>query len=171
MAGLLSCDKEDTDKVVKNVGEVRASGIDVLAARRQSRRTTTSASSKSRTRPRRARCSRRSFASAWRPSKASAKARSRPSWRRATKTATFKDVFDFCKRVDLKRVNKKVLEALIKSGAFDGLHPQSNRAAMLASLESAVDEAQKVARERESGQATCSAASRRRSRRRRRRRT
>ena len=47
-------------------------------------------------------------------------------------------------------MNKKVLEALIKSGAFDGLHPAVNRAAMLAALEGAVDEAQKVgARARE----------------------
>src|SRR5438094_6068902 len=29
MAGLLSCDKEDTDKVVKNVAEIRAMGIEV----------------------------------------------------------------------------------------------------------------------------------------------
>ena len=65
---------------------------------------------------------------------------------------SFKDVFDFCLRIDLKRVNKKVLEALVKSGAFDGLHPQANRAAMLAAVDVAVEEAQKVARERESGQ-------------------
>jgi DNA polymerase-3 subunit alpha len=49
-------------------------------------------------------------------------------------------------------VNKKVLEALIKSGAFDDLHPKKNRAAMLAALDRAVDEAQKAARERSSGQ-------------------
>ena len=49
-------------------------------------------------------------------------------------------------------MNKKVLEALVKSGAFDTLHPQSNRAAMLAAVDVAVEEAQKVARERESGQ-------------------
>jgi DNA polymerase-3 subunit alpha len=64
----------------------------------------------------------------------------------------FKDVFDFCLRIDLKRVNKKVLEALIKSGAFDGLDPQANRARMLALMEIAVERAQKEARERESGQ-------------------
>src|SRR5262249_42011121 len=68
------------------------------------------------------------------------------------KDGPFKDVFDFCLRIDLKRVNKKVLEALVKSGAFDTLHPQQNRAAMLAAIDVAVDEAQKVARERESGQ-------------------
>ncbi|HYQ40068.1 MAG TPA: DNA polymerase III subunit alpha, partial [Pseudomonas sp.] len=33
----------------------------------------------------------------------------------------FKDLFDFCARVDLKRINKRTLEALIRSGALDRL--------------------------------------------------
>lgn len=35
----------------------------------------------------------------------------------------FKDLFDFCERVELKKVNKRVVEALIGSGALDGLVP------------------------------------------------
>ena len=35
MAALLTCDKEDTDKVVKNIAEVRAHGHRGAAARRQ----------------------------------------------------------------------------------------------------------------------------------------
>ncbi len=35
----------------------------------------------------------------------------------------FKDLFDFCSRVDLKRINKRTLEALIRSGALDRLGP------------------------------------------------
>jgi DNA polymerase-3 subunit alpha len=35
------------------------------------------------------------------------------------KKGKFKDIYDFCEKVDLKIVNKKVLEALIKAGAFD----------------------------------------------------
>jgi DNA polymerase-3 subunit alpha len=68
------------------------------------------------------------------------------------KEGPFRDLFDFCGRIDLKKVNKKVLEALIKSGAFDDLHPEQNRAALLATLDAAVDEAQKAQRERSSGQ-------------------
>jgi DNA polymerase-3 subunit alpha len=49
-------------------------------------------------------------------------------------------------------VNKKVLEALVKSGAFDDLHPQANRASMLAVIDRAVDEAQKQQKDKESGQ-------------------
>ena len=46
------------------------------------------------------------------------------------KDGHFKDLFDFCARIDTKKVNKRVLEKLIKSGALDRLGP--NRAAMLA---------------------------------------
>nr|WP_086939064.1 DNA polymerase III subunit alpha [Thaumasiovibrio occultus] len=48
----------------------------------------------------------------------------------------FKDLFDFCARVDTKKVNKRVLERLIKSGALDRLGP--HRAALAASLDDAV---------------------------------
>ena len=44
----------------------------------------------------------------------------------------FHSLFDFCARVDKQRVNKRVVEALIKAGAFDALHP--DRAAALASV-------------------------------------
>jgi DNA polymerase-3 subunit alpha len=52
----------------------------------------------------------------------------------------FKSLFDFCKRVDKKRLNKRILEALIKAGAFDTLHP--NRASSLASVSLAMEWAQ-----------------------------
>ncbi|HIF9503100.1 TPA: DNA polymerase III subunit alpha [Photobacterium damselae] len=48
----------------------------------------------------------------------------------------FKDLFDFCARIDTKKVNKRVLERLIKSGAMDRLGP--NRASMMASLDNAI---------------------------------
>ncbi|HTV48364.1 MAG TPA: DNA polymerase III subunit alpha [Phycisphaerae bacterium] len=48
----------------------------------------------------------------------------------------FKSIYDFCERVDLRVVNKAVIEALIKCGAFDSLH--SNRAAALTAMEHAV---------------------------------
>ena len=55
----------------------------------------------------------------------------------------FKSLFDFCARVDKTRVNKRVVEALIKAGAFDPLHP--NRAAALASVALAFDYADTLA--------------------------
>ncbi|WP_157267687.1 DNA polymerase III subunit alpha [Azohydromonas aeria] len=45
----------------------------------------------------------------------------------------FKSLFDFCARVDRSRVNKRVVEALVKAGAFDALHPDL-RASLLASV-------------------------------------
>ena len=62
----------------------------------------------------------------------------------------FPSLFELCERVDTRKVNKKVLEALIKAGALDELAP--SRAAGLAALDAAVERAQKAQRERESGQ-------------------
>ncbi|WP_374673902.1 DNA polymerase III subunit alpha [Ideonella sp.] len=49
----------------------------------------------------------------------------------------FTSLFNFCARVDKGKCNKRVVEALIKAGAFDGLHP--DRAAALASVGLAFD--------------------------------
>jgi len=49
----------------------------------------------------------------------------------------FRSLFDFCARVDRQRVNRRVVEALVKAGAFDALHP--NRASILASVGRALD--------------------------------
>ena len=48
----------------------------------------------------------------------------------------FKDLFDFCRRLDLRKVNRRVIESLIRAGAFDKLEP--NRAAMLAGVSLAI---------------------------------
>lgn len=52
----------------------------------------------------------------------------------------FKDLFDFCNRLDLRKVNKRVIESLIRAGAFDKLEP--NRAALLAGVGMAVTAAE-----------------------------
>lgn len=49
------------------------------------------------------------------------------------KNGPFKDVTDFCNRIDTKHINKRALENLAKAGAFDGINP--NRAQILASVE------------------------------------
>jgi DNA polymerase III subunit alpha len=55
----------------------------------------------------------------------------------------FKDIFDFCQRLDLRKVNRRVMESLIRAGAFDKLEP--NRAALLAGLDSAISAAEQRA--------------------------
>ncbi|MBS4032497.1 MAG: DNA polymerase III subunit alpha [Clostridiales bacterium] len=62
----------------------------------------------------------------------------------------FTSLRDFCSRVDLRTCNKKVLENLIKSGAFDCLG--ANRAQLLAILEDTVVAGQTMQRERQNGQ-------------------
>lgn len=54
----------------------------------------------------------------------------------------FLDLFDFCKRLDLRKVNRRVIESLIRAGAFDKLEP--NRAALLASVSLAVTAAEQI---------------------------
>ncbi|MCH8499607.1 MAG: DNA polymerase III subunit alpha [Marinobacter sp.] len=56
----------------------------------------------------------------------------------------FKDLFDFCRRVDLRKVNKRALEALIRSGAMDKLGP--GRAQLMASIEKAIQQADQQSR-------------------------
>ncbi|HTP95635.1 MAG TPA: DNA polymerase III subunit alpha [Burkholderiales bacterium] len=60
----------------------------------------------------------------------------------------FVSLFDFCRRVDKRVVNRRVVEALVRAGAFDALEP--NRAALLASVGVAVEAAEQ--RERDAQQ-------------------
>ncbi|MCC4263613.1 DNA polymerase III subunit alpha [Oceanimonas baumannii] len=62
----------------------------------------------------------------------------------------FRDLFDFCNRVDLKKLNKRVMEKLILSGAMDRLGP--HRAAIMASLGEAMQAADQHAKAEALGQ-------------------
>lgn len=62
----------------------------------------------------------------------------------------FSGLFEFCRRLDLRRVNRRVLEALIKSGAMDEW--QVDRAVLLASLEKALKMAEKSQQNQSTGQ-------------------
>ncbi len=66
----------------------------------------------------------------------------------------FKSLFDFCERVDLKAVNKSVIESLVKAGVFDSVHAVDDRASLLASIESAVGAGHSLAADRAAGQET-----------------
>src|SRR2546428_9194151 len=62
----------------------------------------------------------------------------------------FKSLFDFCERVDLRSVNKRVIESLVKAGAFDSI--ETDRALLYANIDRAMDWGQRTQREREIGQ-------------------
>ncbi len=61
----------------------------------------------------------------------------------------YKDLFDFCHRVDLKKINKRTLEALIRSGALDCLGIE--RSSLMAQLPEAVQAAEQARSNRETG--------------------
>ncbi len=80
------------------------------------------------------------------------------------KGGPFKDLFDFCGRVDLKKINRRVLEALVKCGAFDSIGPEHRpgnmgdicaaRAALLAVIETAMERGARSQHDRAVGQSS-----------------
>lgn len=69
----------------------------------------------------------------------------------------FIDLFDFCRRIDLRKANRRVLEALVSAGGLDKLGP--NRATLMASIDSALKVAEKHSTDRATGQNDIFAAS------------
>ena len=138
MAALLTEDMANTDKVVKSIGDCREMGIEVL--------------------PPDINESLRSFRvleKAMRFGLGAVKNVGEGAIEaiiEARGDEPFKDIFDFCERVDQRRVNKRVIEALIKCGAFDCTG--AKRAQLMAALEDAAANGQRVQQERESAQAS-----------------
>lgn len=136
MAALLTEDMENTDKVVKNIAEVRSMGIEVL--------------------PPDINASDRSFTvhdNAIRFGLGAVKGVGSSAIEvilEVRREGAFSSLHDFCERVNLQKVNKKVLEALIKCGAFDSLG--GRRAQFMEALEGAMDAGQRLQRERTLGQ-------------------
>ena len=62
---------------------------------------------------------------------------------------SFRSLYEFCEEVDLRLLNKRVLESLIKSGAMDTF---GRRAQVMQALDKAIERAQKTQRDAESGQ-------------------
>jgi DNA polymerase-3 subunit alpha len=67
-----------------------------------------------------------------------------------TRAGAFKSLADFCGRVDLKRVNKKSVESLVRCGAFDWTGAE--RAQLFSEIESAMASAASLSRDRAAGQ-------------------
>ncbi|MEE9607395.1 MAG: DNA polymerase III subunit alpha, partial [Myxococcota bacterium] len=62
----------------------------------------------------------------------------------------FRSLIDFASRIDARRVNRRVVESLVKCGAFDSLHP--SRACVWAGLDAALEAGAAAQRDREIGQ-------------------
>ncbi|EAU61904.1 DNA polymerase III alpha subunit, partial [Stigmatella aurantiaca DW4/3-1] len=105
MAALLTSEKDNTDKVVRHIGEAREAGHQVLPPDvNQSDMAFGAVDGKIR------------FGLGAINGVGEGAIESIVE---ARKDGFFKGLFDFCERVDSRRVNKKVLEALVKAGAFD----------------------------------------------------
>jgi DNA polymerase-3 subunit alpha len=136
MAALLSCDMDSTDKVLKSISDCREQGLEVL--------------------PPDVNTSGQSFTVAGKSMRFGLGAvkgvggGAVESIIEARVDGPFTDIYDFCERVDLRRVNKRVMEALIKCGAFDSLH--KHRAPLMAVLDDATAAGLRFQEERDSAQ-------------------
>jgi len=68
------------------------------------------------------------------------------------KGGKIQDLYDFVHRINLTKVNRRVIESLIKSGAFDSLH--ANRRSLMEVLDVMIESAQSLTRSRMNGQET-----------------
>ncbi|MBI2821310.1 MAG: DNA polymerase III subunit alpha [Acidobacteria bacterium] len=137
MAAMLTCEMDKSDKMVRHLLECKEMGIEVLPPDINS--------SELRFRSDRGRIL---FGLAGIKNVGETAIQSILASRR--QSGKFTSLFDFCERVDLRTVNKRVIESLIKAGAFDCL--DCGRARMFLSIDSAMERAQKRQRDRDSGQ-------------------
>lgn len=136
MAALLTEDMANTDKVVKNIADCREMGIEVLPP-------DINASD----------LSFRVLGNSIRFGLGAVKNVGESAIEaiiEARCDGPFKDIFEFCERVDLRKVNKRVVESLIKCGAFDSTG--GRRSQLTAALEDAMSLGQKIQQEKESAQ-------------------
>ena len=137
MAALLTSETSDTDKIVKYIEECRTMGIEVLPPDvNESSSDFTVVGDKIR------------FGLVAVKNVGETAIQSILAAR--TGEGRFRDLFDFCERVDLRLVNKRVVEALIKCGAFDSLG--ARRAQLMAVLDKAMEAAASTQRDRARGQ-------------------
>ncbi len=138
MAALLSEDMDSSDKVIKNIAECRGMGIQVLPPDINASELSFTVRENS---------IRFGLGAVKNVGAAAVEA-----ILEARGGEAFRDLFDFCARVDLRRVNRRVVEALIKCGSFDSTG--FRRAQLAAVLEVAMDLGQKLQKERAGAQAS-----------------
>ncbi|MGH7312940.1 MAG: OB-fold nucleic acid binding domain-containing protein, partial [Candidatus Rokuibacteriota bacterium] len=139
MAALLTSEMGDTDKIVKYIEECRAMGIRVEPPDVNVSQVTFSVSGQA-----------IRFGLAAIKNVGEAAMESILATRE--KDGSFQGLEDFCARVDLRLVNRRVLESLIKAGAFDSLG--LSRAHLMTTVDAALEAGQRRQRERVEGQAS-----------------
>ncbi|RKH09821.1 DNA polymerase III subunit alpha [Corallococcus sp. CA053C] len=138
MAALLTSEKDNTDKVVKHIGEARESGTQVLPPDvNQSDLAFGAVDGKIR------------FGLGAIKGVGEGAIE---SILEARKEGPFKSLFDFCERVDGRRVNRKVLEALVKAGSFD--FEKRPRAQLFETIERAMNRGSASQKDKAAGQSS-----------------
>ncbi len=148
MAGLMSCDADNVDNIVKFIAEARAMGLVV-------ERPDVNESALD-------------FTVTPRPTEADPKNKIVRFGMGAVKgvgthaveailetrrtDGRFDSLFELCRRVDTQKCNRRVLEQLIKSGGLDGLPGDHHRAQLLGALDGAIERGAAEQRDRRSGQ-------------------
>jgi DNA polymerase-3 subunit alpha len=138
MAALLSSEMSNTDKLVEYLAEAREMGLEVLPPDiNQSEVEFTGAGEKQ---------IRFGLAAV----KNVGEGAIRSILERRRELGNFRDFYHLCEEVDLRLLNRRALESLIKAGALDGFH--SKRKSMMDALDQALETAQRRQRERAGGQ-------------------
>jgi DNA polymerase-3 subunit alpha len=138
MAALLTEDMDSSDKVIKNIAECRGMGIQVLPPDINASELSFTVRENS---------IRFGLGAVKNVGTAAVEA-----ILEARGGEAFRDLSDFCSRVDLRRVNKRVVESLIKCGAFDSTG--FRRSQLAATLEASMDIGQRLQKERAGAQAS-----------------
>ena len=138
MAAVLSADMDSTDKVVNLVEECRSLGLDVAPPHVNECVYRFSVADE------------RSVRYGLGAIKGAGEAALENIIAERTRNGPYTDLFDFARRIDHRRVNRRVVEALLRAGALDGLGP--SRASMMLSLASALLAAEQLVRDSTTGQ-------------------
>lgn len=144
MAAILTCDKDNTDNLTRYIAETRKMGIEVLRPDVNESDADFSV----------VRANEKKYIRFGLGAVRNVGAGAVDAIVEGRAGQPFSGMFDFCERVDARRVNRRVMEALIKSGALDGIAQAQrvHRAQLMAILDVAQERAMSAQRDRESGQ-------------------
>ncbi|ACY16560.1 DNA polymerase III subunit alpha [Haliangium ochraceum] len=146
MAGLMSCDQDNTDNIVKFIAEARAMGLVVARPDvNESAADFTVVVGEDDTK-------RIRFGLG--AVKGVGQGAVEAIIECRNQDEKFISIYEFCRRVDSQKCNRRVIEALVKSGAFDGLSEDAglHRARVFATIEAAMESGAQAQRDRRSGQ-------------------
>jgi len=161
MAGLMSCDSDNVDNIVKFIAEARAMGLTVerpciveslsdftVTTREGARDGAASADADAAGKGVNAKVIRFGLGAVKGVGSNAVDA----IIEARTAGGKFESVFEVCRRVDTQKCNRRVLEQLVKSGALDGLPGGHHRGQLLAALDGALERGAAEQRDRRSGQ-------------------